>query len=84
MRKARNGGDSASAAAIEVKMRDLITTAARDGHINNAAAFKKSITDQIIARNAAELSAILSLPKRLRGQYAPSDRSNAAPPPIQQ
>jgi len=67
--KARNAGDQATAAAIEQKMRDLIQGAAKDGHITSRAAFMRSVGEQIVARNAPELSAILSLPKRLRGQY---------------
>ena len=50
-------------------MTTLATNAARDGQITNRSAFLKSVKDQIIARNAPDLSAILSLPKRLRGQY---------------
>jgi hypothetical protein len=67
--KARNAGDTATAAAIEGKMRDMIQGAAKAGQITSRAAFMRSVGEQIVARNAPDLSAILALPKRLRGQY---------------
>jgi hypothetical protein len=67
--KAQNAGDTATANAIRQKMTTLATNAARDGQITSRSAFLKSVKDQVIARNAPDLSAILALPKRLRGQY---------------
>lgn len=76
--KARNAGDAATAATIEQGMQRDILQAARDGHITSRAAFMRSVGEHVVARNAPDLSAILALPKRLRGQYLQQQRSGAA------
>lgn len=76
--KARNAGDNATAAATEQAMKALIREGVLAGHITNRGSFTRAVGEQVVARYAPEMSAILNLPKRLRGQYAPQ-RINQAP-----
>lgn len=68
VQKARNSGDDATAAAIETKMQQAIMQGVKDGHITDQNRFRGLVAQQLRARYAPELSAIMAIPKRMRFQ----------------
>ena len=66
--KAKNAGDDATASAIETKMQQTILKGVTDGHITDQNRFRGLVAQQLRARYAPELSAIMSIPKRMRFQ----------------
>lgn len=66
---ARAQGQETAAAGIDRQVRDVMQKAIKDGRITDAPSFQRQVAQEILARRAPDLSAILTQPKRLRQQY---------------
>lgn len=64
--KARQSGDTATAAELQQRLGTLLTQGVRDGHITNVRRFSTDLGKQIVSRYAPDISALLSQPKRMQ------------------
>jgi hypothetical protein len=67
--KERQGGNTVAAAATEQQFAKLVTDAVANGQLTNLAAFRRSLGQQLTARYAPDIAAIMAQPKKLRGLY---------------
>jgi hypothetical protein len=65
----RAQGNGVAATATEQQLSKLISDAAKSGQITNLSSFRRALAQQLTARHAPDIAAIMAQPKKMRSQY---------------